>query len=38
MIPYLMRPEDTVIVQGEVGSYFYFIIVGECEVKVKDHK
>jgi CRP-like cAMP-binding protein len=38
MVPYLMRPEDTVIVQGEVSSYFYFITVGECEVKIKDHK
>ena len=38
MIPYLMRPEDTVVVQGEFASFFYFIIVGECEVKVKDHK
>ena len=34
MIPFLMRPEENIINQGDEAEYFYFITVGECEVKV----
>ena len=38
MTPYIISPEDKVIIQDDIGTFFYFIAQGECRVEIKDSK
>lgn len=38
IIPYLMKPDDIIVEQGEEGHHFYFIADGQCSVSYKDQK
>ena len=38
IIPFLLKPDDIIVEQGEEGHHFYFIAEGQCCVSYKDHK
>ena len=34
--PFLVAPEDNVVLEGTEGDYFYFIAEGTCQVWIRD--
>ena len=37
IIPYLRKPDDIIIEQGQEAFHFYFIAEGQCEVSLIDY-